>query len=190
MEGWLTKKGRVTWKRRYFTLQDSTLTYYARKGDPKCRGQMTIVAQVRRSLSQELVVRCDDDETDRVCSDIVQTIYSDSTSKRNGFSLVTNGKGYQLYAETPEEKKQWKDALLAAIRTATAASGPAGQRLVGQKGGAAAQAPSHQQETRTFYVVSVPSWRAIEGGERRCCLTCTWSPCRLAPSLCWTQGTN
>lgn len=60
-----------------------------------------------------------------------------------------------MYAETPEEKKQWKDALLGAIRTATAAVGVAGQRVAGNKGAAAAQAPSHQQETRTFYVVSI-----------------------------------
>jgi hypothetical protein len=46
MEGWLTKKGRVTWKRRYFVLHGDTVSYFAKKGDPKCRGSMVLIPQV------------------------------------------------------------------------------------------------------------------------------------------------
>lgn len=47
MQGWLTKKGRVTWKRRWFVLQGHTLSYYPKKGDAKPRGQMLLNAEVR-----------------------------------------------------------------------------------------------------------------------------------------------
>jgi hypothetical protein len=47
VEGWLNKKGRMTWKRRYFTLHGHIITYYAKKGDAKCRNQMALTAQVR-----------------------------------------------------------------------------------------------------------------------------------------------
>ena len=46
MEGWLNKKGRMTWKRRYFSLSGNTMSYYAKKGDAKFRGQMTLIPQV------------------------------------------------------------------------------------------------------------------------------------------------
>ena len=63
----------------------------------------------------------------------------DSSSKRNGFSVVTNGKGFMLYADTAEEKEQWKDAIALAIRG----------------GGARLSTVRHHKETRTFYVVSI-----------------------------------
>lgn len=95
------------------------------------------------------------------CSCCVQTIFADSTSKRNGFSLVTNGRGFQLYADSPEEKRQWKDALLAAIRLAQqGAAAGGGSTTKGAAAAASSAAPAtalaatHQQETRTFYVVS------------------------------------
>jgi hypothetical protein len=46
MEGVLSKKGRMTWKRRYFILQDSKITYFAKKDDGKIRGQILLNAQV------------------------------------------------------------------------------------------------------------------------------------------------
>lgn len=46
MEGWLNKKGRMTWKRRYFILSGDLMSYYAKKGDAKFRGQMTLIPQV------------------------------------------------------------------------------------------------------------------------------------------------
>lgn len=110
----------------------------------------------------------------------VQTIFADSTSKRNGFSLVTNGRGFQLYADSPEEKRQWKDALLAAIRLAQqGAAAGGGSTTKGAAAAASSAAPAtalaatHQQETRTFYVVSreeevaVATWCCLWGGEGR-----------------------
>lgn len=108
----------------------------------------------------------------------VQTIFADSTSKRNGFSLVTNGRGFQLYADSPEEKRQWKDALLAAIRLAQqGAAAGGGSTTKGAAAAASSAAPAtalaatHQQETRTFYVVSRAGRRSggylmlLEGGK-------------------------
>lgn len=46
MEGWLNKKGGMTWKKRYFVLQGHIITYYAKKGDAKLRNQMALTAQV------------------------------------------------------------------------------------------------------------------------------------------------
>lgn len=54
MEGWLTKKGRVTWKRRYFTLHDNSLAYFTKRGDPKYRGQMVITSQVSSSRDGDM----------------------------------------------------------------------------------------------------------------------------------------
>jgi len=46
VEGYLNKKGRVTWKRRYFTLHGNVISYYTKKGDAKFRNQMVLTAQV------------------------------------------------------------------------------------------------------------------------------------------------
>jgi len=46
VEGYLNKKGRMTWKKRYFALHGTVISYYAKKGDPKFRNQMALTAQV------------------------------------------------------------------------------------------------------------------------------------------------
>lgn len=47
MEGFLNKKGRIAWKKRWFVLQGNALTYFAKKGDAKFRNQMLLTAEVR-----------------------------------------------------------------------------------------------------------------------------------------------
>jgi hypothetical protein len=84
---------------------------------------------------------------------LAQSSFTESTSKRNGFSVVTNGKGFQLYADTAEERQAWKDAVGRAIAEAHAA--------------ALAAKPAGQRETRTFYVVS--------GGLHPLSLSVNWS---------------
>ena len=49
VEGYLNKKGRMTWKKRYFVLHGTVISYYAKKGDPKFRNQMALTAQVRKN---------------------------------------------------------------------------------------------------------------------------------------------
>ena len=44
-EGRLFKRGSVSWKTRYFVLRDSTLSYYAKAGDDKPRGELPLDAQ-------------------------------------------------------------------------------------------------------------------------------------------------
>ena len=46
MEGFLNKKGRIAWKKRWFVLQGNALTYFAKKGDAKFRNQMLLTAEV------------------------------------------------------------------------------------------------------------------------------------------------
>ena len=55
---------------------------------------------------------------------------------------MTNGKGFQLYAETPEEKQSWKENINTTIRHL--------QQVAPKNGNALRR----QRETRTFYVVS------------------------------------
>lgn len=47
MEGFLNKKGRIAWKKRWFVLQGNALTYFAKKGDAKFRNQMLLTPEVR-----------------------------------------------------------------------------------------------------------------------------------------------
>ncbi len=47
MEGFLNKKGRIAWKKRWFVLQGNALAYFAKKGDAKFRNQMLLGAEVR-----------------------------------------------------------------------------------------------------------------------------------------------
>lgn len=47
MEGFLNKKGRIAWKKRWFVLQGNALAYYAKKGDANIRNQMLLCAEVR-----------------------------------------------------------------------------------------------------------------------------------------------
>jgi hypothetical protein len=87
---------------------------------------------------------------------------TDSSSKKNGFAVVTTGKGFQLNAESPEDKVAWKAAISAAIdRERYKARGGAGAGAGGVGGSASGRALSgskqggqgQPKDTRTFYVV-------------------------------------
>lgn len=95
IEGYLVKKGGLTWNRRYFVLADKVLTYYMRQGEDKPRGQMVF------------------NETTKL-----QTI----TSRSNGFSLTTADRTIYVASESAREFVQWKEAIEAAIVAASAPS--------------------------------------------------------------------
>ncbi|KAM3576937.1 hypothetical protein VYU27_001302 [Nannochloropsis oceanica] len=142
VEGYLNKKGRVTWKRRYFTLHGNVISYYTKKGDAKFRNQMVLTAQ---------------------------STFSDSSSKRNGFSIVTSGKGFQLNAETPEEKRAWTLAVVNAIRSlqrqsaaslstssassSSSSTGSSGSRTMQHSSQGVIVGGKTKKDTKTFYVV-------------------------------------
>ena len=98
-----------------------------------------------------------------------QSTYSDSTSKKNGFSVVTSGKGLQLNADTPEEKQAWKVVITKAIhdahlpartksgslgdRTDSGGDGGGGGGRGGRGEARGGQVGRHKKDTKTFYVV-------------------------------------
>jgi len=92
MKGWLTKKGGLTWKKRYFELKDANhglvIVYYAKEGDTKIRGELPINSETR---------------------------ISDLPNKRNGFQAISNKKALVVYAENEETRAKWKDAILLVI---------------------------------------------------------------------------
>ena len=51
IEGYLTKKGGLSWKQRYFqleaNLENPRITYFAKEGETKIRGEIGINAEVR-----------------------------------------------------------------------------------------------------------------------------------------------
>jgi PH domain len=84
MEGFLTKKGGVSWKKRWFTLDDHVITYYSKQGDAKPRGRMVLNAESR---------------------------VTNLPTRANAFQVITNNKALMVYADTGEEKEQWFTTL-------------------------------------------------------------------------------
>jgi mitogen-activated protein kinase 1/3 len=84
LEGFLTKKGGVSWKKRYFILAQSTITYYSKKGDPRPRGRMVLNAESR---------------------------VTNLPSRPNAFQVITNNKALMVFADTFEERDQWVQAV-------------------------------------------------------------------------------
>jgi mitogen-activated protein kinase 1/3 len=87
------KKGGLTWKKRYFVLQSadtgsSRIAYYAKEGDDKLRGELAVTPETR---------------------------LSDLSNKTNGFQVITEKKALVMYAETVEERAEWKKAIAASI---------------------------------------------------------------------------
>ena len=47
IEGELSKKSAMTWKRRYFELRDGRMAYFAKRGDTKVRGELELTEHAK-----------------------------------------------------------------------------------------------------------------------------------------------
>mmetsp|Transcript_70294 Transcript_70294/g.161267 ORF Transcript_70294/g.161267 Transcript_70294/m.161267 type:complete len:490 (-) Transcript_70294:141-1610(-) len=84
LEGFLTKKGGVSWKKRYFMMKDHTITYFSKQGDAKPRGRMVLNSDSR---------------------------VTNLPSRPNAFQVITNNKALMVFADTFEERDQWVQAV-------------------------------------------------------------------------------
>eukprot|EP00050_Salpingoeca_kvevrii_P003791 m.233577 g.233577 ORF g.233577 m.233577 type:complete len:1306 (+) comp10882_c0_seq1:72-3989(+) len=84
--GYLYKKGfnNHAWKRRWFVLRGSDLSYYENQGDKTRRGVISLAA--------------------------VHEITSDD-SRENGFQISTEGRVYYLRADSMQEREAWMNTL-------------------------------------------------------------------------------
>lgn len=80
MEGFLTKKGGVSWKKRLFRLQDHIVEYYSKQGDPRPRGRMVLNAESR---------------------------VTNLPTRQHAFQVITNNKALMVFADSEEERDQW-----------------------------------------------------------------------------------
>lgn len=88
LEGFLTKKGGVQWKRRWFTLEDHVITYLSKPGDLRARGRMVLVAESR---------------------------VTNLPTRVHAFQVITNSKALMVFADSEEERERWVTALKQAI---------------------------------------------------------------------------
>lgn len=84
LEGFLTKKGGVSWKRRWFTLEDHVITYLSKQGDLRPRGRMVLIAESR---------------------------VTNLPTRVHAFQVITNAKALMVYADTAEDRERWVTAL-------------------------------------------------------------------------------
>lgn len=84
LDGFLTKKGGVQWKRRWFILEDHVITYFGKQGDLRPRGRMVLIAESR---------------------------VTNLPTRVHAFQVITNGKALMVYADTMEERERWVAAL-------------------------------------------------------------------------------
>lgn len=87
-EGWATKQGHIfkTWKRRWFVLKDSTISYYVSPGG-KLKGTFSINGA---------------------------TIKQDKENKNpNSFSILTPKRPYHIITDSEKDKSSWINAILA-----------------------------------------------------------------------------
>lgn len=93
--GWLYKRGkRKTWKKRWFVLRDSQLTYY--KDDKEYKPKDIIST-----------------------SDIMAVAMLTDDNKPNHFAFFTPNKNYHLRAETIQEAESWVEKLKLALDRAS-----------------------------------------------------------------------
>jgi len=87
-EGFLTKEGGgfKSWKKRWFTLKDSDLSYYKAKGDTEALGSISLSTAGR-----------------------IQ--HMDRKKKPFGFEVPTPSRTFYLAAETETERSAWIDAI-------------------------------------------------------------------------------
>ena len=90
MEGYLMKKGGLTWKKRFFVVEASAsrIAYYVNEGDTKLRGELEISAETR---------------------------LSDLANKQNGFQVITSKKALVMYADSDELRASWKKSIAGVI---------------------------------------------------------------------------
>eukprot|EP00903_Cladosiphon_okamuranus_P012703 g11877.t1 len=84
LDGHLTKKGGVQWKRRWFILEDHVITYFSKQGDLRPRGRMVLIAESR---------------------------VTNLPTRVHAFQVITNAKALMVYADTMEERERWVAAL-------------------------------------------------------------------------------
>lgn len=84
LDGHLTKKGGVQWRRRWFILKDHVITYFSKQGDLRPRGRMVLLAESR---------------------------VTNLPTKVHAFQVITNAKALMVYADTMEERERWVAAL-------------------------------------------------------------------------------
>lgn len=84
LDGFLTKKGGVSWKRRWFILEDHVITYFSKQGDLRPRGRMVLIAESR---------------------------VTNLPTRVHAFQVITNAKALMVYADTTEERERWVAAL-------------------------------------------------------------------------------
>lgn len=84
LDGYLTKKGGVQWKRRWFILEDHVITYFSKQGDLRARGRMVLIAESR---------------------------VTNLPTRVHAFQVITNAKALMVYADTQDEREHWVAAL-------------------------------------------------------------------------------
>lgn len=84
LDGFLTKKGGVQWKQRWFILEDHVITYFSKQGDLRPRGRMVLIAESR---------------------------VTNLPTRVHAFQVITNAKALMVFAESMEERERWVAAL-------------------------------------------------------------------------------
>jgi len=97
IEGFLSKKSGVVWKRRYFILRRDRIEYFNRENDSEARGLLALNGSSR---------------------------VLDLQAKPFGFQIISDNKALMVNAENEEEKNNWKNAVLGVINSYGVAERP------------------------------------------------------------------
>jgi len=84
MEGYLNKKGVLTWKKRWFVLSSNKIAYFSKEGDTNTRGELAL------------------EESSKVSS---------INSRPNSFQVITGNRALVVSADTEEKKLEWVGAI-------------------------------------------------------------------------------
>ena len=87
MDGFLTKRGRAQWKRRWFILENDAITYFSKQGDLRPQGRMVLFAD--------------------------STVTNLPTTRAHAFQVTCTATDKKLiaYADTKEERDRWVAAF-------------------------------------------------------------------------------